>query len=128
MYHVKVARERGLLNHKDGNFLHERLLMQELINDKIVETNSFQDQLETQIMIHRPDIWDAIQKEREEANAMGFDKIVYQTAPDTMEEYLELEKMFDQFKDVEFVPIEDESPPEATFFNGVSIDEMGDDE
>ena len=38
MYHVKVARERGLLNNADGNFLHERLLMQEMINDKVMET------------------------------------------------------------------------------------------
>jgi hypothetical protein len=126
MYHVKVARERGLLNDRNGNLLHERLLMQELVNDKVQEANSIQDELESQIMIHRPDIWEEIQKEREEANAMGLDKIVYQSAPDTMEEYLELEKMFDAFEDIEFVPIDAEQPPKATFFNGVPIEDLGD--
>jgi len=126
MYHVKVARERGLLNDRDGNFLHERLLMQELVNDKVQEANSVQDELETQIMIHRPDVWEEIQKEREEANAMGLDKIVYQPAPETMEEYLELEKMFDNFDNVQFVPVEDDTPqPEVTLFNGVPIEELG---
>jgi uncharacterized protein YbaP (TraB family) len=125
MYHVKVAREKGLLNDKNGNLLHERLLMQELLNDKVQEANSIQDEFETQIMIHRPDVWQDIQKEREEANAMGLDKIVYQPAPETMEEYLELEKMFDQFEDIKFIPIDSEQP-EATFFNGVPIDEIGD--
>lgn len=126
MYHVKVARERGLLNDRDGNFLHERLLMQELVNDRVQEANSVQDELETQIMIHRPDVWEEIQKEREEANAMGLDKIVYQPAPETMEEYLELEKMFDNFDNVQFVPVEDDTPqPEVTLFNGVPIEELG---
>jgi hypothetical protein len=126
MYHVKVARERGLLNDRNGNLLHERLLMQELVNDRVQEANSLQDELETQFMLHRPDIWDEIQKEREEANAMGLDKIVYQPAPETMEEYLELEKMFDQFEDVQFVPIDSaEQLPPATYFNGVPIDELG---
>lgn len=126
MYHVKVARERGLLNDRNGNLLHERLLMQELVNDRVKATNSLQDELDTQLMLHRPDIWEAIQKEREEANAMGFDKIVYQPAPDSMEEYLELEKMFDKFEEIKFVPIESEQP-EATFFNGVPIEDLGDD-
>jgi uncharacterized protein YbaP (TraB family) len=126
MYHVKVARERGLLNDRNGNLLHERLLMQELVNDRVQEANSLQDELEAQLMIHRPDVWQEIQKEREEANAMGLDKIVYQPAPETMEEYLELEKMFDQFDDIQFVPIDSEQLPEATFFNGVSIEELGD--
>lgn len=126
MYHVKVARERGLLNDRNGNLLHERLLMQELVNDKVREASSMDEELETQIMIHRPDIWADIQKEREEANAMGLDKIVYQPAPETMEEYLELEKMFDQFEDIQFMPIETEQLPEATYFNGVPIDELGD--
>jgi hypothetical protein len=125
MYHVKVARERGLLNDRDGNLLHERLLMQELVNDKIQEANSAEEELEAQIMIHRPDIWKKIQEEREEANAMGLDKIEYVAAPETMEEYLELEKMFDKFEDVQFVPIDTEPKPEATFFNGIPIDEMG---
>ena len=127
MYHVKVAREKGLLNDRNGTLLHERLLMQELVNDKIQEANSSEEELETQLFLHRPDIWEHIQKEREEAEAMGLDKIVYQPAPETMEEYLELEKMFDQFEEVKFVPIEDEPQPEATFFNGVPIDEMGND-
>lgn len=126
MYHVKVARERGLLNDRNGNLLHERLLMQELINDKIQEATSAEETLEAQIMLHRPDIWQKIQEEREEAEAMGLDKIVYKPAPETMEEYLELEKMFDQFGDVNFVPVETEPQPEATFFNGVPIDEIGD--
>ena len=65
MYHVKVARERGLLNDRDGNLLHERLLMQELVNDRMQEASTLQDELETQIMIHRPDIWEEMQKERE---------------------------------------------------------------
>ena len=100
--------------------------MQELINDRVQEANSVQDKLESQIMIHRPDIWEEIQKEREEANAMGLDKIVYQPAPETMEEYLELEKMFDNFDNVQFVPVEDDTPqPEATLFNGVPIEELG---
>ncbi len=127
MYHVKVARERGLLNDRNGNLLHERLLMQELVNDKIQEASIVQEKLETQIMIHRPDIWEEIRKEREEANAMGLDKIVYQPAPETMEEYLELEKMFDNFDDIQFVPVNEEPPPEATFFNGVPIEGLGDD-
>ncbi len=127
MYHVKVARERGLLNDKDGNLLHERLLMQELVNDKVKEASNLQDELETQIMIHRPDIWEGIQKEREEANAMGLDKIIYQPAPETMEEYMELEKMFDQFDDIQFVPVEEGQQPEATFFNGIPIEDMGND-
>jgi len=126
MYHVKVARERGLLNDRNGNLLHERLLMQELVNDKVQQANSAQDELEAQIMIHRPEIWEEIQKEREEANAMGLDKIVYQPAPETMEEYLELEKMFDNFDDIQFVPVDDQPTEEATFFNGVPIDELGD--
>ena len=126
MYHVKVARERGLLNDKNGNLLHERLLMQELVNDKVRDANSAEETLEEQIMIHRPDIWQEIQKEREEANAMGLDKIVYKPAPETMEEYLELEKMFDEFEDIQFVPIDSEPLPEATFFNGISIEELGD--
>ena len=126
MYHVRIARERGLLNSQNGNFLHERLLMQELINDRVTETTSLQDQLETQIMIHRPDIWEAIQKEREEANAMGFDQIIYHPAPETMEEYLELEKMFDTFEDVQFVPVDTEPQPPATFFNGIPIEDLGD--
>jgi len=125
MYHVKVARERGLLNDRNGNLLHERLLMQELVNDKIQEANSVEDELETQLMLHRPEIWQKIQEEREEAQAMGLDKIVMVPAPETMEEYLELEKMFDQFEDMKFVPIETEPQPEATFFNGVPIEEMG---
>ncbi len=127
MYHVKVARERGLLNDRDGNLLHERLLMQELVNDRMQEASTLQDELETQIMIHRPDIWEEMQKEREEANAMGLDKIVYKPAPETMEEYLELEKMFDNFEDFQFVPVEGEPQPEATFFNGVPIEDIGDD-
>jgi hypothetical protein len=127
MYHVKVARERGLLNDRNGNLLHERLLMQELVNDRVQEANSAQDDLESQIMIHRPDIWEEIQKEREEANAMGLDKVVYQPAPETMEEYLELEKMFDSFEDIQFAPVDSEQLPEATVFNGVPIDELGDD-
>jgi hypothetical protein len=126
MYHVKVARERGLLNDRNGNLLHERLLMQELVNDRVKEANSLQDELESQLMIHRPDIWQAIQKEREEANAMGLDQIVYQPAPETMEEYLELEKMFDKFEDIQFVPVDSEPVPEATFFNGMPIEELGD--
>ncbi len=127
MYHVKVARERGLLNSVNGNLLHERLLMQELVNDKVQAASSLQDEIETQIMIHRPDVWESIQKEREEANAMGFDKIIYQPAPDTMEEYLEMEKMFDDFDGIQFVPVEGEPEPEATFFNGVPIEDIGDD-
>ena len=127
MHHVKVARERGLLNDRDGNLLHERLLMHELVNDRVQEASTVQDKLEAQIMIHRPDIWEGIQKEREEANAMGLDKIVYQPAPETMEEYLELEKMFDQFEGVQFLPVDSEPQPEATFFNGVPIEELGDD-
>ena len=126
MYHVKVARERGLLNDRNGNLLHERLLMHSLINDRVQEANSLEDQLETQIMIHRPDVWQEIQKEREEANAMGLDKIVYQAAPETMEEYLELEKMFDNFDEIQFAPVDAEQLPEATFFNGVPIEELGD--
>jgi hypothetical protein len=101
--------------------------MQELVNDKIQEANSAEDELETQFMLHRPDIWQEIQKEREEAEAMGLDKIVYKPAPETMEEYLELEKMFDEFEDIKFVPVETEPKHEATFFNGIPIDEMGDD-
>ena len=101
--------------------------MQELINDRVQEANSVQDKLESQIMIHRPDIWEEIQKEREEANAMGLDKIVYQPAPETMEEYLELEKMFDKFEDIQFAPVEEStSQPEATHFNGVPIEELSD--
>ncbi len=126
MYHVKVARERGLLNDKNGNLLHERLLMQELVNDRIQEASTIQDKLETQIMIHRPDIWEEIQKEREEANAMGLDKIVYQPAPETMEEYLELEKMFGDVDNFQFIPVDEEAPPEATFFNGIPIEDLGD--
>jgi hypothetical protein len=126
MYHVKVAHEKGLLNDKNGNMLHERLLMQELVNEKIEKANSIQDEFETQIMIHRPDIWQEIQKEREEANAMGLDEIVYKPAPETIEEYMELEKMFDQFEDVKFVPIGTEPEPPATFFNGVPIEDLGD--
>jgi hypothetical protein len=126
MYHVKVARERGLLNDRNGNLLHERLLMQELVNDRVQKANSTNEELEAQLFLHRPDIWQEIQKEREEANAMGLDKIVYQPAPETMEEYLELEKMFDQFDDIQFVPIDSEQLPEATFFNGVPIEELGD--
>ncbi len=127
MYHVKIARERGLLNDRNGNFLHEKLLMQEIINDKVQKVNYDQEELETQIMIHRPDIWEKIQEEREEANAMGLDQIVYKPAPETMEEYLELEKMFDTFGDVEFAPVESEPKPEATHFNGVPIEELGKD-
>jgi len=126
MYHVKVARERGLLNDRNGNLLHERLLMHSLINDRVQEANSLEDQLETQIMIHRPDVWQEIQKEREEANAMGLDKIVYHPAPESMEEYLELEKMFDNFDDIQFAPVDSEQLPPATFFNGVPIEELGD--
>jgi len=126
MYHVKVARERGLLNERNGNLLHERLLMQELVSDRVQEANSMQEQLESQIMIHRPDIWEQIQKEREEANEMGLDKIEFMPAPDTMEEYLELEKMFDSFSDIQFVPVDSEPAPEATHFNGVPIEELGD--
>lgn len=127
MYHVKVAREKGLLNDRNGNLLHERLLMQELVNDKVKEATSAEENLETQIMIHRPDIWEKIQEERKEAEAMGLDKIVYQPAPETMEEFVELEKMFGQFEDVQFVQVDDGPKPEATFFNGVPIEEIGDD-
>ena len=127
MYHVKIARERGLLNDRNGNLLHERLLMQELINDRVQEVNSAEETLEAQLMLHRPDIWQKIQEEREEAEAMGLDKIVYQPAPETLEEYLELEKMFDQFENIQFFPVDDEPQPEATFFNGIPIDEMGND-
>ncbi len=121
-----MAKEKGLLTDKNGNLLHERLLMYELINDKAETALSKQDELETQIMIHRPDIWESIQKEREEANELGFDKIIYQPAPETMEEYLEIEKMFDQIDDTKFVPVDKEPQPEATFFNGIPIEEMGD--
>jgi hypothetical protein len=91
----------------------------------VQEANSAQDELESQIMIHRPDIWQEIQKEREEANAMGLDRIDYRPAPETMEEYLELEKMFDQFEDIQFVRVNTEPLPEATHFNGVPIEELG---
>ena len=49
-------------------------------------------EFEQQLMIHRPDVWKKIQEEREEANDMGFDEVVWKS-PESLEEFYEIDSL-----------------------------------
>jgi len=122
-----MAYERGLLTQLDVNEIQERLLMCVLIEKQLDEFKKSEDDFDRQLMIHRPDVWNKIQEEREEAQEMGFDEIVWKS-PDSLEEFEEIEKLI---MGTDFIPVDDgknTTPIVSTHFDGIDFSELGDDE
>jgi len=127
-----MSYERGVLQKADLNELQERLLTIVLMQNKTNEFKEKESEFERQLMIHRPDVWQKIQEEREEAEAMGFDEIVWKT-PETIEEFEELERVFQQLEGAQaMAPVRDtsqESPiPVVPIFDGIDLSLLGEDE
>jgi len=119
-----MAKQRGLLKQPDLNELQERLLMNVLIEEQNIQFKKEEEEFERELMIHRPDAWNRMQEEREEANEMGFDEVVWKS-PESIEEFEEIERAI---MGANFVPVEvdeQQMPTVATHFEGINLDELG---
>jgi len=118
-----MAKTRGLLTGPDLNEVQERILMNTIIDEQVEQFKKSDEEFERQLMIHRPEVWTQIQEEREEAEEMGFDEIVWKS-PESMEEFEEIERLV---MGNEFEPDNSESVtnPTATYFEGINLDELG---
>ena len=122
-----MAKQRGLLHQPDLNELQERLLMNVLIEEQNIQFRKDEEEFERELMIHRPDAWNRMQEEREEANEMGFDEVVWKS-PETIEEFEEIEKLI---MGTDFIPVDNDrntTPIVSTHFDGIDFNELGDDE
>ena len=98
-----------------------------LVEKQLDEFKKSEDDFDRQLMIHRPDVWNKIQEEREEAQEMGFDEIVWKS-PDSLEEFEEIEKLI---MGTDFIPVDNDrntTPIVSTHFDGIDFNELGDDE
>ena len=103
-----MAYERDLFKKDDLNSLQERLLVSIIVQQREEKLEKEEEDLEKLIMIHRPDVWQKIQEERLEAEAMGFDEVITQI-PDTPTELLEIDRLFNEtFENIDFSLIGDE--------------------
>jgi len=121
-----MAYERGLLKAPNLNELQERLLMFILLQEKVDAFRSREDEFERELMIHRPEIWQKIQEEREEAREMGFDQIVWKS-PESLEEYEEIERILREAEGYPEVSEEELIPTNPLLYT-LNVDELGDDE
>jgi hypothetical protein len=120
-----MAFERGLLTGPDLNEVQERILVTTLLQNRIDEGKKQESQLEQQLMIHRPDVWQKIQEEKEEVEAMGFDDIVWKT-PESIDEFREIEKAF---SDISNNPntVTEEVNMTNPLLQGLNLEELGED-
>ena len=88
-----MAYERGLLTQPDLSLIQERLLVTVLVQQKEDKQQQMEEDFEKLIVIHRPEVWQKIQEEREEAEEMGFEEVV-NIVPESLEEMLEIDKLF----------------------------------
>jgi len=127
-----MAYERGLFNKPDLNDLQERLLSMTIVQNKLEEFKKTEDEFERLLMIHRPEVWQKIQEEREEAEEMGFDEIVWRS-PESIEEFEEIEKTLREFEEShQMVTVSKDIPNSSTvvapIFNGIDLRELGEDD
>jgi len=127
-----MAYERGLFNKPDLNDLQERLLSMTIVQNKLEEFKKTEDEFERLLMIHRPEVWQKIQEEREEAEEMGFDEIVWRS-PESIEEFEEIEKTLREFEEShQMVTVSKDIPNSSTvvapIFNGIDLGELGEDD
>jgi len=119
-----MAYERGLLNQTDVNELQQGLLMSILVEEKVQEFKKEEHKFEKQIMLHRPEVWQKMQEEKEEAQEMGFDEIVWKT-PESLEEFQEIEKLFGNAEQ-ELVTVSNDTP--SVIFSDIDLSELGEDD
>jgi len=97
--------------------------MNVLIEEQVEAFEKSEVEFEKLIMIHRPEIWQKMQEEKQEARDMGFDEIVWKT-PESLEEFEEIERQLGRLDDLEVVETKTETA--ATYFHGIELDELGD--
>ena len=124
-----MAHRRGLLEQPNFNELQERLLMQIMIEEKVDKFDSEEANFEKQLLIHRPEVWQKIQEEREEAEEMGLDEIVWKS-PESIDEYEEIEKILriqDEQMSKQYQLEEGQfEPPTNPLLSNIDFDELGD--
>jgi len=118
-----MAYKRGLLTQADYNEVQERLLLNIMVQERVDEHKKSEEELEKLIMIHRPEVWQKMQEEKQEAQEMGFDQIVWKS-PESIEEFYEIEKALGQFEQEVDTEIILEAP--ASHFNGIDLSELED--
>ena len=119
-----MAYKRGLLTQPNFNELQERLLVSILVQEQIDEFETREDEFEKQLMIHRPEIWQKMQEERDEANEMGFDEVVWKS-PESLEEFEEIERIL-QLQYEEELEQEQSEIPTSPLLSDIDFDALGD--
>ena len=119
-----MAYKRGLLTQTNFNELQERLLVSVLVQEQMDKFEDNENEFEKQLMIHRPDVWHKMQEEREEANEMGFDEVVWRS-PESLEEFEEIEKIL-QLQYEEELEQEQSEVSTSPLLSDIDFDALGD--